>query len=198
MCWSASVSLNTYILGLFACIFSYMNNRIKLSNILFYQSFMLMQLIEYFVWKKQFSNKLLSQIAYILILAQPIFGILQIEDIKIKNIGLICYIIFLIILFINYPWNSIEFKMEKASNGHLSWKWVNLSIPILLVWLFFLSLKGIIIKDWLSLFIIDGFAIISYILFYKTLTWGSLWCWISNFLALYLIGDVFYNDFCSI
>jgi hypothetical protein len=84
MCWSANVSLNTYIFGLFACIFSYMNNRIKLYNLFFLQSFMSIQLIEYFVWKKQFSNKLLSQIAYILILVQPIFAILQIENIKIQ------------------------------------------------------------------------------------------------------------------
>jgi hypothetical protein len=198
MCWSASVSLNTYILGLFACIFSYMNNRIKLSNLFFYQSFMLMQLIEYFIWKKQFSNKLLSQIAYILIFSQPIFGILLIENIKLKYISLICYIIFLIILFIINPWNSIEFKSIPSSNGHLSWKWLKLSIPILLIWLVFLSLNTIIKKDYLSLIFFNSTAIISYVLFYKTLTWGSLWCWISNFLALYLIGDVFYNDFCSI
>lgn len=198
MCWSANVSLNTYIFGLFACIFSYMNNRIKLPNIFFYQSFMIMQLIEYFVWKKQFSNKLLSQIAYILIFSQPIFGILLIENVKLKNISLICYLIFLIILFIVNPWNSIEFKMEKASNGHLSWKWLKLSIPILIIWLIFLSLNTIIKKDYLSLLFFNISAVISYVLFYKTLTWGSLWCWISNFLALYLIGDVFYNDFCSI
>jgi hypothetical protein len=198
MCWSASVSLNTYIFGLFACIFSYMNNRIKLPNLFFYQSFMIMQLIEYFVWKKQFSNKILSQIAYILIFSQPIFGILLIENVKLKYTSLICYLIFLIILFIVNPWNSIEFKMEKASNGHLSWKWLKLSIPILIIWLIFLSLNTIIKKDYLSLLFFNISAVISYVLFYKTLTWGSLWCWISNFLAFYLIGDVFYNDFCSI
>jgi hypothetical protein len=198
MCWSANVSLNTYIFGLFACIFSYMNNRIKLPNLFFYQSFMSMQLIEYFVWKKQFSNKLLSQIAYILIFSQPIFGILLIENVKLKYTSLICYVIFLIILFIINPWNSIEFKMEKASNGHLSWKWLKLSIPILIIWLLFLSLNTIVKKDYLSLLFFNITAIISYVLFYKTLTWGSLWCWISNFLAFYLIGDVFYNDFCSI
>jgi hypothetical protein len=175
-----------------------MNNRIKLPNLFFYQSFMSMQLIEYFVWKKQFSNKLLSQIAYILIFSQPIFGILLIENVKLKYISLICYVIFLVILFIINPWNSIEFKMEKSSNGHLSWKWLKLSIPILLIWLVFLSLNTIVKKDYLSLLFFNITAIISYVLFYKTLTWGSLWCWISNFLAFYLIGDVFYNDFCSI
>jgi hypothetical protein len=159
---------------------------------------MLMQLIEYFIWKKNFSNKLLSQIAYIFILAQPLFGILMIDNIKLKNISLICYIIFLIILFIINPWSSIEFKMEKASNGHLSWKWLNIPSFMLIIWLLFLSLKSIISKDWISVFSMNTFAIISYILFYKTLTWGSLWCWISNILALYLIGDVFYHDFCSI
>ena len=89
MCWSASISLKTYIFSLFACLFAYFNDKITLSMFAFYQSYMLMQLVEYFIWSKQFSNRLLSQIAYILVLLQPIFGILSVEKHEILKMGLI-------------------------------------------------------------------------------------------------------------
>ena len=62
MCWNASVSLNTYIFGLFACLFAYFNNKISLLELFSLQSFMLIQLTEYFVWSKQFSNRVVSHI----------------------------------------------------------------------------------------------------------------------------------------
>ena len=69
------MSLNTYILGLFACIFAYVNNKISLYMFIFCQSFMIMQLVEYFIWSKSsFSNHILSQLGFILIVLQPIFA----------------------------------------------------------------------------------------------------------------------------
>ena len=79
MCWNANVSINTYIFGLFACLFALFNNKISVMSLLFAQSWMSMQLIEYFIWNKSFSNRLLSQIALLVILSQPIFGILSIS-----------------------------------------------------------------------------------------------------------------------
>jgi hypothetical protein len=197
MCWSANVSLNTYILGLFACIFAYVNNKISLSTLFFNQSFMVMQLLEYFIWSKQFSNKLLSQIGYILVLMQPIVGILTIENNdKIKYLSLLFYICFLGIVFITKPWSTVNFKTAPAANGHLAWNWLNLSAPFLLIWLFFLSLRIIANKQWFFLGLVYFLAITSYIFYHKTLTWGSLWCWISNFIALFYIYIVFENDVC--
>ena len=53
MCWNASVSLNTYAFGLFASSFAYVNGVTNLSGLIFYQSFIIMQLIEYFIWTKK-------------------------------------------------------------------------------------------------------------------------------------------------
>jgi hypothetical protein len=198
MCWNATVSINTYIFGLFACIFAYMNNVISLSTLLFNQSFMVMQLIEYLIWSKKFSNKILSQIAYISVLSQPIVGILTIDKPQIKNIGLALYFIFLIALFIINPWSSIDFRSIPAANGHLAWHWMPSALPILIVWMLFLSLRMILNKDWIAMGIVYFLVIVSYILYNKTLTAGSFWCWISNFIAIFFIYKVFAKEFCSI
>ena len=39
-------------------------------------------------------------------------------------------------------------------------------------------------------------AIVTYVLYSKTLTWGSLWCWLVNLASLFIIGTVFYDDVC--
>ena len=44
MCWNASVSLNTYIFGLFASLFSYYNGYGNILSVIFYQSFIIIQL----------------------------------------------------------------------------------------------------------------------------------------------------------
>ena len=59
MCWSASVSINTYAFGLFASLFAYSNGVTNLLGFILYQSFIIMQLIEYFIWTKTFSNRLI-------------------------------------------------------------------------------------------------------------------------------------------
>lgn len=196
MCWNASVSINTYILGTFACVFAYKNNIISLTTLLFYQSFICMQLIEYFIWSKTFSNKTMSQLAYILIVLQPIFALLCIEDKKIKVIGLTLYILFIIPSFI-MPWSSVEFRSSPGSNGHLAWYWAKFSLPVLIIWSLFLTLRIVLNKDWLILILLLGALLTSYVLYHKTYTWGSMWCWVANMISLVLIYKVFAKEFCK-
>ena len=42
MCWNASVSLNTFVLGVFASLFSYFNDDIKILAVIFYLSVIIM------------------------------------------------------------------------------------------------------------------------------------------------------------
>ncbi len=195
MCWNASVSLNTYVFGLFSCFFAYFNNKISLLDFFSLQSFMLIQLTEYFVWSKQFSNRLLSQLSYILILSQPFFRILSIDK-PIKNVLLFFYICFVAILMTLKPWSSIDFRTIPAENGHLAWNWLNFSFPLIIIWFLFLVSNQILTHNWILLFCVSFSFAISYILYHKTLTWGSLWCWFSNLFAIYLIYLVFEYDAC--
>jgi hypothetical protein len=200
MCWNASVSLNTYIFGLFASLFSYYNGNSEILGIIFYQSVIIMQLIEYFIWSKTFSNRLLSQIGLSVILLQPIFNIIKIKT-KPELIPylLIAYLIFIIIVYTSIiPLDSINFSTLPSKNGHLSWKWMNWNIFILAIWYLFLSSTWIIDKMYLTLIFVTIFLIISIILYKDTHTWGSMWCWICNIISIYFIYNVFYKDFCKI
>jgi hypothetical protein len=200
MCWNASVSLNTYIFGLFASSFAYYNGVIDLLGFILYQSILLIQLIEYFIWSKTFSNRLLSQIALFIIICQPMFNI-----IKIKNRPeLIPYILvaYILIVAIVYtfiiPLNTVNFSSVPSKNGHLAWNWLDVNIYLILIWYIFISVRWIIDGIYSYLIIVSLLLIISIVLYRETNTWGSMWCWVCNILSFYLIFEVFYKDFCKI
>ena len=198
MCWNASVSLNTYIFGLFASLFSYYNGFGNILSVIFYQSFIIMQLIEYFIWTKAFSNKLLSQIGFFVIMCQPIFNIIKIEQLpQVIPYILAAYIIFIVILYtFIVPFNTIDFSMVPSKNGHLSWKWLDLNIYIIFIWYAFLSIRWIIDRMYLVLTIITALLIITLVLYKDTNTFGSMWCWTANIISFYLIFEVFYKNIC--
>ena len=200
MCWNASVSLNTYIFGLFASSFAYYNGVIDLLGFIFYQSILLIQLIEYFIWSKTFSNKLLSQIALFIIICQPMFNIIKIEN-KPELIPyiLVAYISIVAIVYtFIIPLNTVNFSSVPSKNGHLAWNWLNVNIYLILIWHIFISVRWIIDGIYSYLIIVSLLLIISIVLYRKTNTWGSMWCWVCNILSFYLIFEVFYKDFCKI
>ena len=51
-------------------------------------------------------------------------------------------------------------------------------------------------RNWISVLLMCVSISVSYILYEKSMTWGSLWCWVSNVFALYLIYNVFEEDVC--
>jgi hypothetical protein len=200
MCWNASVSLNTYIFGLFASSFAYYNGVIDLLGFILYQSILLIQLIEYFIWSKTFSNRLLSQIALFVIICQPMFNIIKIEN----RPELIPYILvaYISIVAIVYtfiiPLNTVNFSSVPSKNGHLAWNWLDVNIYLILIWHIFISVRWIIDGIYSYLIIVSLLLIISIVLYRETNTWGSMWCWVCNILSFYLIFEVFYKDFCKI
>lgn len=197
MCWNENVSLNTYIFGLFASIFGYLNNKITFTGLLFIQTWLSIQLIEYFIWNKTFSNRTLSQIAFILITCQPLFGILSISHENFIKYGvLVSYVCFAIITMTTHPWSKIDFTSTPAANGHLAWNWMKYPNATLLIWFMFFSVKFIVNKEWFILLLVTFSAALTYSLYHKTLTWGSLWCWLSNFVSFIIVISVFYDDIC--
>jgi hypothetical protein len=200
MCWNASVSLNTYALGLFASLLSYYNGFGDIYSVMLYQSFIVMQLIEFFIWSKTFSNQLLSQIALLVIILQPIFNIIKIQQSpEVIPYILGAYILFIIILYtLIIPLNTVNFSSVPSNNGHLSWKWLNWNIYIIFIWYAFLSIRWIIDKLYPILILVTALLIITLILYKDSNTFGSMWCWVVNILSVYLIFEVFYKDFCKI
>jgi len=200
MCWNASVSLNTYALGLFASSLSLYNGDSNIRGFIFYNSILIIQLIEYFILSKTFSNRLLSQIALFVILCQPILNIIKIErQPELVPYLLAGYLLFIIIVYTTLrPLNTIDFSSVPSKNGHLAWNWFDWNIYMIIIWYIFMSSRWIIDNMYFTLVVITIFLIVSIILFKETKTWGSMWCWLANVVSFYLILRVFYNDFCKI
>lgn len=201
MCWNASISLNTYLFSLFASVLAIANGVISIPAFVAYQAFCTMQLIEYFTWSKTFDNKLLSQIAAILVLSQPVisFAILIVnKEVKMYLPYLIVSYILFLFVFVSIwkPWSKVTFEMVKSQNGHLSWKWTKIPFVLLVIWLmFFISPYALTKQYAMCAFMILTFTF-SYAYFSHDLTWGSLWCWVANILAIIIIGQVFWKDIC--
>ena len=194
MCWSAEVSLNTFLFSLFGISFAYYNGIINVFSFLYLLSFISMQLLEYFTWNHLNDikiNRLLSKIGLFLIFIQIPFFIYS-RNINHKLILLCIYIIFSVIAYIT---TDIDLSMNKAPNGHLAWNWLNFPKWIIFIWISFML--GLILYEKryftciLYSIIIGGI----YYTYYKTNTWGSLWCWLANGISLKLIADVFLKTF---
>lgn len=196
MCWNATVSLNTFLFSFFAVNFAYFNNVINIYECLFFYTFISMQLIEYFTWKNLHNkkiNKLLSQLGLFLIFLQPLFFILIPNNVKfnIKASLITLYLVFFFLVFISI---KNDFSMAKAPNGHLAWNWLKYPVYIVLLWITIFLIILLYAKKYI-LFAINTIIFLAiYYTYYKTNTWGSLWCWIANGLAVLLIMRTFFKS----
>jgi len=196
MCWNSTVSLNTFLFGLFSVLLALKNNIITIKDSLFYFSVISIQLIEYFTWKN-INNlekiKTLSIIALLLIFLQPALNLNSSYNGSHKKEILMIYLIFILYVIIK---SNINFTMTKAPNGHLTWDWLKFPKMILLIWVLFLLLPRYNKPSILILYLfIIGLIYYSY---YKSNTWGSMWCWFGSILSIILIIQVFTKDICTL
>lgn len=199
MCWNATISLNTYFLGVFASLLALSNQVITFPVFLFYQSWITMQLFEALVWKKTFSNELVSKWMFALILLQPLASLYSMKEHKeLKKKLMIGYLLFLSVTFTMIrPISTIDFRSEKSeSNGHLAWHWLDFPIIAFVVWMGFLMARFVIEKDYIVISLAMISALVTYLLYHKTKTWGSLWCWLINVTSFYLLYLIFKKSMC--
>jgi hypothetical protein len=195
MCWNANVSLNTFIFTLFSSLFAYYNNVIGFFDFLYFLSFISMQLLEYFTWENLNNvkiNRLLSKIGLFLIFIQiPIFILTSYKmsnQLKWALIGI--YILFSCFVISYFP---IDYSMNRASNGHLAWNWLDFPTIIIVIYLSFYFGLFLYQKQYPEFGIYAIILLAIYYTYAKTHTWGSLWCWIANIFAVKLIWQVFFN-----
>ena len=195
MCWNQTISLNTFIFSFFAINFAYLNNIADIYYYLFFLSFSSIQLVEYFAWGNLNNKKtirLLSQIGLFLVSMQPILLILSIKNVEynIKASVIALYCAFWLFCLLYFP---IDFSMVKASNGHLGWNWLHFPPLVVLLWIAFYFGLLLYAKEYISFVLVLILFFYIYYTYYKTTTWGSLWCWISNIIAVKLIILTFLN-----
>jgi hypothetical protein len=217
MCFDKQVSINTFILGIFALIMLKLNENTpygmkgyknEVYAYLFLLSIISMQLIEYMIWSNLDNKKLntiFSMIALILIFSQPLFSLLS------GNAGnkiIITYLAMIVaILLYKTLYNPIIFTTD-VNGTHLRWNWLKLNgveYTFLILWMLALFygmyLRDIRINNKINI-LNHGFVILilifSVYMYSKTDTWGSLWCFWINIISIYILFKiVFINTFMT-
>jgi len=193
MCWNAEVSLNTFMFGFISAIIVLLLNQIKYYYVIIVMSFTVMQLLEYFTWKNINNKKVIRYLSLIgihLILLQLLLLNYFFAPKKIRNI-LIILIIFFYLLYLIF--SKMKLKMDKAENGHLRWHWIDENIIWISVALLFYLIPSFS-NIYLFIFLF-GTLVYSLYNYYKYNTWGSMWCYISNLLWIFLILCSIYLKF---
>lgn len=189
MCWNAEVSLQSFGIGIAAILIAYAKG-LSLPMVLFCLTIVFMQLIEYIVWTYYDNpqvNYWASVSAAFLLWLQPIASILTLPSTWIPN-TLGVYILFTLLgKVFNVNTLPEEYKMYKGPNGHLVWNWLQkdkktfIELLIYFVFLFFPLVWG---KQWLILGISLSTLLVSLYTFYEANTWGSMWCWLVNYIVV--------------
>ena len=204
MCWNKEISLNTFLFSSFVLLLIMYNNKYTQYKIkeldsvwvyLFFFSFILMQLIEYFIWKNindPIYNNIFSIMATLLLFIQPIASAMLIPSKTVSSNIITLY------LLLTGPLTIYRLFTKKISTtisplNHLSWDLVLYKNNIL---------ESLLCVGWLTFFLFPlfyignlfGFLFGSLTLmiilynYYKDGSFGSMWCWIVNSVMLYYAG----------
>lgn len=197
MCWNAEVSLHTFLVSFISTIVLYYIGYDKLI-LSFIMSFIIMQLVEFFMWiyiKQPDILRIFGIISFILIFIQPIIVLYYANYAYIIKYYLVLQLLLLIIciLFFQLRLSSFKFLPYVAKNGHLSWNWIyNNEVYIhgfFTIYLVFF-LGTLFIKQYYVLFAICVLTLLFSMYNYsKYKTVSSMWCWIANFIVILILID---------
>ena len=189
MCYNAEISFDTFLYGTLSLIIVLALNKVPLHTIAIAYTISLIQLMEYFAWKN-IDNSInlyyISHFGFIIIFIQ-IF-IINYYNLKGQEKQIITIILLLLLPLVYYNISiNNKFKIEKGENGHLIWWWLDILYPFNILILLFYIYPYVRNKSYFDLFISYISLYISLYYFYKYKTWGSMWCYIGNFLWIILI-----------
>ena len=189
MCYNSTVSLNTFLFGLGVACLAYYTKIIPNYGIIILLSFSAMQLLEFFAWTyydNRKINRILSIIGMMIIITQVILLNYYLPDKKIRNILLFLIFIFLL-LFIIIDLKNVNFSMKRGENKHLIWYWLDLPLIWIIIGLSFYLIPVYLYGNLLIILFMITILVISLYFYWKYKTWGSMWCYFSNLLWLYVL-----------
>lgn len=182
MCWSAEVSLNTYIFSLFGFLFGLYSQKVDWRVLLIGIVFSSMQLVEYNLWtdlNNPKQNTLWSQIGKYVVWAEFFAAANVIPDPSYRNLFFGLSTVYIgIQSFLTR--NKKDILTTVSKNGHLMHNWYtdnnlfNSLMPLLLITPFWI--RG----EWIWALFITATASITLYYSRKTGEFSSLWCYLST------------------
>ena len=195
MCWNADVSLNTFLFAVFGAVFGYING-FNRKILLLYCLFSCMQFYEYMIWKNinnREINRIWSIIGYIIIQLEPIVALNILDASIIKYVLLLLYTTAVLISATIY---KHDFTTIVAKNGHLKWNWLESPKTLFDKFMWFIWFSALLIplcivaikyKYYVPFLFILLTLVLTIYYYFTAGTFGTMWCWISNALWLYVI-----------
>jgi len=160
-----------------------------MSIIYIVMSFTSMQLLEYFAWTYLDNKQVIYYLSIIGLLL--IFLQLFLLSYTIQNPAYRKYMLSLlfgfIVLYGIFVLPTARFNMKKGMNGHLEWDWLNWPEMFIIAVLFFYIMPFVLDKSILATVYTIISVAYSLYNYYQYKTWGSMWCYFSNVLWLYLV-----------
>ena len=196
MCWNEHVSINTFLFSAFVLGLIMYNNaytKYKIQELnnkwvyLFFASFILMQLIEFFIWKNinnAYYNNVFSIIATCLLILQPIASLMILSNIQLRNILILVYLL-LTIPYSIYKFSIYHIQSVQSKCGHLQWQFLRQDTIAWCIWLFFFLFSLIYEMHWGGLIFACIVLFICVTNYAKDRTIGSMWCWLVNSVMIY-------------
>jgi drug/metabolite transporter superfamily protein YnfA len=193
MCWNAEVSLQSFGIGALGIFFAALTGR-SLPFLLFYATIVGMQFVEFVVWQYGESptvNYRASLVAVTLLMLQPVASLLTLPS-SAPLIALYALFggIYLLIRATVDP-STERYRMTKGPDGHLQWHWLQTD-PVtrfgLAIYFIFLLFPLVATRQMDYLLIVLVTLGVSLAGFGANRTWGSMWCWIVNWMVVGVCG----------
>jgi len=199
MCYSAEVSLGTFLFVQLICIFLWVRDRrIDRAFALILTVVVFMQLLEYFIWTNQECNAVNKAVTAILpyyLLLQPPLISMILYTMKAGNGSLYPLIVAtsipILLLCSQLPLRGECIKAGEC--GHLDWNFddggimkVSIGTSVVVIWYFFtLFYTSATLKGGLAPFITALLAVSLFVssMYYKRV-WSSVWCHAVNGMAV--------------
>ena len=208
MCWNKEVSLNTFlfssfVLGLVVYNARYTKYKMSLFQnnwiVVFFMSFIVIQLIEYFIWKNikhPFYNTVFSTIAAVVVLLQPMISLMLIQNnLKLRNVIMFFYLLYFV-PFVAYKAMTKRVHTIVNDKGNLSWQFFGITPFGCAVWLFTFLFPLLYMHIFYG-FLFGVVTVLIIFMNYKDKnSISSLWCWVVNSVMVFCAGYLlFYLPF---
>ena len=198
MCWNVSVSLQSFALGSLAILIG-IHNQLDPTLLFFCFTITLMQAIEAIAWSYPYethptTNTIASRAAALLLWSQPLASIQTLRGTRFSEYRSPLSASYLLLTFLDlflYPTPPSAYRM-RPNKGHLEWEWLPSSLlspsPSLLLYFAFLLLPLLLVPNPLLLLFVSLTLGLSLYANHTDNTWGSLWCWQVNGIAIAILG----------
>jgi hypothetical protein len=209
MCFSANVSLITFLIGITGSALCFKVGTVEYKIVgIFFAFVVLMQLIEYLLWKHQICdsyNKNLTRSALLINHLQPIILVACIFLFNKENVSpkMIWLLVFYTVVISLYSFKflksgSCTMKSNTSGNSHLIWKWnildhADIIYAIFLISLMLIGIWGFPTKSSGILFALLCFFsfMFSRFIYGKQNVVGAMWCFFAAFIPIfYLVKHV--------